>query len=238
MAEELNKEVEKAQEKNIEAEQKSKSNMWKKISLFVSIGLIIILIALKAYNPDFPLVWIFIIGGIAVGIFIIGFSGLSLYKKAFEKAKEKFKGKTEIPEAKNPEDLWKYLEDSVNNERYQNHIVDVGEVRRYNIKKEFIYEFIPELLYKDKEEVHILVNAHEPHKQIPTIVSNPSKYEIKKLIPSMIIYSEYEEPGEESERTFGENPLTGGRYEIIRTRKGQSKKENKGEIKNKKEDIA
>src|SRR6056297_1991086 len=91
------KEVKETQEKQEEKTQLSKGKLLQRIALVVSITLIVVLVIVKAYNPEFPLGWVIILGGISVFIALFGIFGLKFVKNITNKVKKEFEKSKEIP---------------------------------------------------------------------------------------------------------------------------------------------
>lgn len=143
--------------------------------------------------------WVLIISGILLAIGIISYLIFHFYRKKEEEEKKKDK-EEKLPEPAKPEQIWNKVKKCLTNEEFKDHIKEnkYKDVRRHpgGREGERIYEFVADALYNDKQ-VHIIINAHYPD-EIPTILFEPSKFELRMAVNSMSTKPK-EEPSTEEE---------------------------------------
>lgn len=190
--------------------------------IIIVLGVIVLIFA-KYHNPDLQLKSFIFIGAI-----IIVFAGLAYFStRIMDKIKkaETFKKDIDtLPDPAPAELLWHNALRAVENDNYMNHISEHIRTICHNINQNIIYEFVVRTLYDDtntKTDIaHILINAHFPDR-IPTVVFNPSRYELYKYVNSMSS-KPFEEP--DIETTITHSPALGVTTETTKKSKPTKRK--------------
>lgn len=217
-----------------EKEKSSTEKILKIWSAGIVIFLLIALVVIKIQNPDFPLVWVLIIGGIVLGIGLFIFFSFNIFRK-FNKEETEKKNEKGLPQPASLATLRGLAEGALTNRYFANHTT--GCLKEYystsGKNHDRIYVYLTKALYRDnmvEGKVYIIINAHFPL-DLKSILIDPSTYELSKAINSLSSAPE-EEPNVEDTQIW--NPMTNT---VVNTRKVEKQKEIEKKEETKKGDL-
>lgn len=208
--------TEEVKENKIEIEnpKADKEKMVKWVVAIIFLFSIATLIIIKLQKPDFKLTYVLLIGAFILVISLILFFGFDIFKK-YKDATTKKLDEEKLPPAASEEQLKKRIESILLSAEYQNHIKQYKSIKLYTVNKNLIYDFEIEPLYSDVKQsdiIHIVINAHYLDR-LPTIMYNPSSYEVARVINAT---SSNPLPEANIEKTEVYNPIT---QNVIKTQK-------------------
>jgi uncharacterized integral membrane protein len=208
----------------------------KAFSVIITVFLLSVLVLIKINVVAFPIGWFI---GIMVFLIIVGiivFFISDILKALKNKKNGNTVGSEKMPRPLAMAELRLLCRNALTNEFYCNHTKECLGEKTITLKKSrnLIYVYKTEALYKgigDKGIVYILINANYYPNIPPSILFNPSDYELSKTINSMGIIAE-DEPEERVTRRS--NPLLGTEEEIIERKPANAEalveENNKGDI--------
>ena len=220
--------------KNETAEKRNTERVLKVFSIVVGIVALIALVLVKAANPDFPFLWVILIGGFIVIASLGTFFAFSLYRKLNEKpdASTVYRGK--LPQPASLASLREHAEKALTNEYWANHVKGCINEKFYHVGKysERIYCYHTHALYDgdmERGEVYILINSHYPD-DLKSILIDPTPTEFNKVM-NHLASVQIESRDEEVEASIVYNPVTQAYSQVEKktVKKDEVKKDEKKE---------
>jgi len=206
-------------EKNVE-------KFLKYTGILVGIFLFVILIVIKSQSPSFPIIWIFVIGGLILVLSLGLFFGVGIYRK-LEDAKN-----TKILEGKLPkpitiDEATEFIKDKLLSPIYADHVNGWKQHRIYEVGKEeknkILLVHLEPTAYNKNENQFILINLNFPDTNWSYIIQeeyNPG--ELTRTMNTMVRHQK-DEPN--TKITEEENPLTGIKRKITESLRREIRKE-------------
>lgn len=202
-------------------------NKYRKVISGLLAGLsVIVVLILKANNPDMQIWKIIVTELVVIGVCVLVFFWYELQQKFKKQEHEMKKG---LPAPASIGELRALARNAMTNEDYANHTTGCIEdhfEHAGRIQKEAIYYYKTRAVYKDynmkRGEVVILINAHYP--EMRTTLIDPNEAEIRRAINGLATNPE------EEIRTIKEtsyNPILGTYHEKEAPEKKEEKKEPK-----------